>query len=257
VPFFGQSGEVRATYALGQDIFDPTNFRLFNPPSTDHPYAGYLYGSMGVAQMTDTDLDQVSVELGMVGPDSFASNVQIFVHAILGDQHPNGWAYQIHNEPGLVMNDEHSRRAVESGSFWGLAFDVDPHIGGAIGNVYDYVNAGAMGRIGINLPDDYGPVRVEPSLPGTSFFEPTGALSIYAFAGVDGRAVARDIFLDGNTWEESRHVDKEAFVGDGQLGLAIAMDRWRLAFTHVFRTREFETQCHPQQFGAANLSVRF
>jgi lipid A 3-O-deacylase len=257
VPFFGQSGVVRATYGLGQDIFDPNNFALKDPPTTDHPYAGFLYGQMGLAQMTDTDLDQLQVEIGAIGPMSIAGNTQIFVHAILGDQHPNGWHYQLRDEPGLVINDEHSWRAVASGSLLGISFDVDPHLGGAIGNVYDYVNAGAMGRIGINLPDDYGPLRVEPSLPGTSFFEPTGNFSAYLFTGVDGRLIARNIFLDGNTFENSRHVDRIPYVGDFQTGLAIAMDRWRLAYTHVFRTKEFTTQQKAQQFGAVNLSIRF
>jgi hypothetical protein len=93
------------------------------------------------------------------------------------------WAYQLHNEPGLVINDEHSWRALWSGRFLGLSFDVDPHVGAAIGNVYDYINAGAMGRFGLNLPDDFGRTRIDPSLPGTSFSEPTGAFSIYSFAG--------------------------------------------------------------------------
>jgi hypothetical protein len=97
-----------------------------------------------------------------------------------------------------------------------------------VGNVYDYVNAGAMGRFGLNLPDDFGPTRIDPSLPGTNFFEPTVAISIYSFAGWDGRAIARNIFLDGNTWQSSRHVDKIPLVSDFQLGLAIARDRWRL-----------------------------
>lgn len=256
-PFFGHEGVVRTTYGIAQDIFDPTNFSLKDPPPTDHPYAGYTYGQMGLAQMTDTDLDQLQVELGVVGPMSGAGNVQIFVHAILGDVHPNGWHYQLRDEPGLAINYEHSWRALASGSFRGIAFDVDPHVGGAIGNVYDYVNAGAMGRIGINLPDDYGPLRVEPSLPGTSFFEPTGNFSVYLFSGVDGRLVGHDIFLDGNTFEDSRHVDRIPYVGDFQTGIAIAMDRWRLAYTHVFRTKEFTTQQKAQQFGAVNLSIRF
>lgn len=73
----------------------------------------------------------------------------------------------------------------------------------------------------------------------------------------DGRAIAGNIFLGGNTWESSRHVDKIPWVSDFQLGLAIAMDGWRLSYTHVFRSREFTTQMHPDQFGAINLFIRF
>jgi len=46
-------------------------------------------------------------------------------------------------------------------------------------------------------------------------------------------------------------------VGDLQLGAAITFEQWRLSFTHVFRTREYRTQVHADQFGAINLSDRF
>jgi lipid A 3-O-deacylase len=257
IPFFGQSGEVRTSYAIGQNIYTPSNLHLVDPPLTDRPYAGYLYFAMGVSQMTETDLDQLQVQLGVVGPDSLAEESQKFVHSLLKDTNPQGWGTQLHNEPGLVINDEHSWRAIATGSLLGLSFDIDPHVGAAVGNVYDYVNAGAMGRFGLNLPDDYGPTRIDPSLPGTNFFEPTAGISAYVFGGFDGRAVARNIFLDGNTWEDSRHVTRIPCVGDMQLGAAIAMDSWRLTFTHVFRTKEYETQKRADQFGAVNLSIRF
>jgi lipid A 3-O-deacylase len=105
------------------------------------------------------------------------------------------------------------------------------------GNVYEYINAGAMARAGINLPDDFGPLRLNLALPGSNFFDARG-FSAYAFAGVDGRAIARNIFLDGNTFEASRHVEKEPFVGDLQLGFAMALDGMRLSFTHVFRSKD-------------------
>jgi hypothetical protein len=255
MPIFSQGGEVRSTFSLGQNIYTPSDLHLADPPTTDRPYAGYLYLAMAVTQMSNTDLDEFQIQTGVIGPDSLAQESQTFVHAILNDTIPKGWGYQLHNEPGLVLNDEHSWRALWAGKVLGLGFDVDPHVGAAIGNVYDYANAGLMGRFGLNLPNDYGPTRIDPSLPGTDFFEPTGDLSIYAFSGWDGRAVARNIFLDGNTFEDSRRVDRIPWVADFQEGIAIAMDSWRLTFTHVFRTREFTTQQHADQFGAINLSI--
>jgi len=256
LPFFAQNGEVRTTYALGQNIYTPSNLHLADPDPSDRPYAGYLYLGLGLIDKTDTQLDEAELELGVVGPDSLAQDSQDFVHRIIHDTIPAGWSYQLHNEPALVLQDEKSWRAFESGRLLGLSFDIDPHVGAAIGNVYDYVNAGAMGRIGFNLPDDYGPTRIEPSLPGSNFFEPTGAVGAYIFGGVDGRAIARNIFLDGNTWEDSRHVTKIPYVGDLQLGAALTFRSFRLTFTHVFRTKEFTTQHHADQFGAINLSIR-
>jgi lipid A 3-O-deacylase len=257
LPFFAQDGEVRTSYSLGQNIYTPTNLTLADPSPTDRPYAGFLYLGLGLIDKTDTQLDQVQLQLGVVGPASLAEESQKLVHRIIHDTIPQGWSYQLHNEPALVLVDEKSWRAFESGKLLGFSFDIDPHAGGAVGNVYDYVNAGAMARFGFDLPDDYGPLRIEPSLPGSDFFEPTAGFGWYLFAGVDARAVARNIFLDGNTFEASRHVDKLPFVGDGQLGAALSFHSFRLTYTHVFRTKEFRTQPHSDQFGAINLSIQF
>ena len=79
----------------------------------------------------------------------------------------------------------------------------------------------------------------------------------YLFAGVDGRAVARNIFLDGNTFRDSHSVDKEIFVGDIQMGIVLTKGDVRLGYTHVFRSREFKTQKESyQQFGAVSLSFQ-
>jgi hypothetical protein len=267
LPFFAQEGEVRARYALGQDIFTPHNLRLTDPPPTDRPYAGFLYGAIGVVDDTGEDgrpianLDQLQVSLGVIGPMSLAEDAQKWIHGIINGVNPQGWSTQLRDEPGLVVQYERSVKFSFLTSYRGpgIGFDVVPHYGAAIGNVYDYVNAGLMARIGFNLPKDYGPLRIDPSLPGSGFYEPRGdaALGAYVFAGVDGRAIARNLFLDGNTFEPSRSVSKRNLVGDLELGAAVTFKVFQLSFTHVFRSREYATQKAADQFGAVNLSVRF
>jgi hypothetical protein len=257
LPFFNQSGDVRARYALGQDIFTPHNLSLADPPPTDRPYAGFLYGALGLVDDTGTNLDQLQVTLGVVGPDSLGEETQKWVHAIFNDRKPMGWATQLHDEPGLVIEYNRSLKLIAPQSFLGAVFDIEPNYGAAIGNVYDYADIGAMARLGFNLPKDYGPMRMEPSLPGSDYFEPTAGLGAYIFAGVEGRAIARNLFLDGNSFEQSRSVDKTNLVGDLVLGAAVTFDAFRLAFTHDIRTREYKTQPAADQFGAVDLTFRF
>jgi len=95
-------------------------------------------------------------------------------------------------------------------------------------------------------------------LPGSNFYEPeTGDFGWYVFAGVDGRAIGRNVFLDGNTFERSRSVAKLPLVGDVQFGAAISFRHMRVAFTHVFRTKEYRSQPGVDQFGAVSVSFRF
>ncbi|HTT99995.1 MAG TPA: lipid A deacylase LpxR family protein [Rhizomicrobium sp.] len=257
LPFFAQTGDVRTRYALGQDIFTPNNLKNPNPPPGARPYAGFLYGAFGLVDDNENDLDQLQITLGMVGPASLAEDSQKFIHAIIHDTDPQGWSTQLRDEPGLIIQYERSMKLIPPQSVFGLFFDAEPHYGIAIGNIYDYVNVGGMARLGFNLPKDYGPLRIDPSLPGSGFYEPTGDIGAYIFAGVDGRAIGRNLFLDGNSFEPSRSVDKLNLVGDINVGAALTFRAFQLTFTQVFRSREYATQKQPDRFGAVNLSVRF
>jgi hypothetical protein len=178
------------------------------------------------------------------------------IHAIIDDQKPMGWDTQLRNEPAVVIMFERSFKIIEPRSVLGGLFDLEPHYGFAVGNVYDYFNVGAMARFGFNLPRDYGPTRIDPSLPGSGYFEPTADFGAYVFVGFDGRAVARNIFLDGNTFESSRSVSKMNLVGDITFGGALVFKDARLSFTEVFRSREYKTQASQDLFGAVDLSFR-
>ena len=258
LPFFGEGGgDVRTRYAIGQAMFTPTDVSLANPPLTDRPYAGFLYGAMGLVADDGSHLDQLQLTFGMIGPASLAGNSQNFVHDIVHDKEAMGWHFQLRDEPGLVLTYERVMKLIEPQSVLGGVVDVEPHFGAAIGNVYDYASVGLMARFGFNLPKDYGPLRIQPSLPGTDYFEPTAGFGAYVFAGVDGRAIARNLFLDGNSFEASRSVSKKSLVGDLALGGALVFDHFRLAFTHVVRSREYATQSRPDRFGAMDLTIRF
>lgn len=256
-PLFTPPGTLRINYGLGQNLYTPRDTSLSNPPLDDRPYAAWLYGSVGLIAEQGIVLDQLQLQVGVVGPYALGEETQKFIHRIRNLDLPRGWSHQLKNEPGFVLTYEKSWRALFAYSAFGLGADFTPHIGGAAGNVFTYANAGAMARIGWNLPDDYGPPRVQPSLPGSGFFVPSEALGFYFFAGVDGRAVARNIFLDGNTWQNSRSVDKKTLVGDMQFGAALTFGGARLAYTHVFRSKEYTTQRGRDEFGSVSLSVRF
>jgi len=126
-----------------------------------------------------------------------------------------------------------------------------------LGNVDTDASVGATVRLGYDLPADYGPPRIRPTIPGSDFFVPSENLGGYLFAGVQGQAVARNIFLDGNTFESSPSVDKKWDVGSLQAGATLIDGNVRLSYTQVFMTKEFDTQRNPEIFGSLTLSYRY
>lgn len=80
------SGEARAGDELGQVIFMPETVDVPNPPLNERPYAGFLWLGLSVITNTDERLNQVEMQLGVIGPASLAGNAQIFVHAVALDR---------------------------------------------------------------------------------------------------------------------------------------------------------------------------
>jgi len=257
VPWYPEIGEIRHGYVVGQNMYTPRDIALADQPPDDRPYAGWLYATIGLGVDSPHQSDIFALTVGVVGPAALAEQSQKFIHRITGSAEPQGWDMQLKNEPGIELAYQRRWRDVAKGTFAGLEYDVTPHAGGALGNVYTYANAGFTVRYGKRLTSDLGPLRIRPSPPGSGFFVPSDTFSWYAFVGVDGRAVARNIFLDGNTWRDSRSVDKESLVGDLHWGLAVTWKGVRATYTHVRRTREFETQGQSSDFGAFAVSVAF
>ncbi len=264
VPMFPDGGTTRVGYAFGQNMYTPENIQTRALVPNDRPYSGWTYLAGAITSSREigdsAQLDTLELNLGIVGPQSYAEETQREYHRLINAPIPQGWDNQLRNEPGVVLFYERKwRNVARSQIFPGIEGDFSPHAGASLGNVFTYGGAGVTLRIGHNLGVDYGPPRIRPGLAGSMHFESPDAepFAFYAFVGAEGRAVARDITLDGNTFARSHSVDRRPLVGDIQTGFALVYMPVRFTFTYVLRTREFETQRNPDRFGAFSLSVKF
>ena len=259
---------VRSTMGLGHHMYTPEDYSTVVPDPTDRPYAGWLYGSYGHIAYTKRATAGVELQLGVIGPDAHAGFIQNWWHdKILTDAAPvNGWASELHNEIGVNANGEWRYR-LNRYTRSGWDGDVLLVATAAFGNVDISAGGGAIARVGYNLDDDFGPPRLRPGAAGTEFFS-GGAGSFYVFAGVYGRAVGRDIFLDGNTFGHSPSVERELWVPEYTLGAVMRTPRRRipltdrlylppirLGYTWVKREHEFVGQRGPSEFGAWTITI--
>lgn len=256
-PFFPTNSIIRHSYSLSQSTFTPGDIRLDNPPPDDRPYAGWLHGSLSMETAMERQFDQLVLTLGVVGPASLAETGQKALHKVRAVSKPRGWDKQLQNEPGLIVTYQRSWRTLATNTVTGLDFDLAPHVGGALGNIFTYADTGLTLRLGRNLPRDLGPPRIQPGLPGSMIFTTAATSNWYLFAGIEGRALARNVFLDGNTFRNSRSVDKKTFVGDLQVGGVLTWRNVRLSYTHVLRSDEFKNQRSRDAFGALSLALQY
>jgi lipid A 3-O-deacylase len=237
MPFVDPGARLRAGYALGHNIYTPNNIKAATLLPDERPYAGYLYAGMAVVAEGDAKsgnvLDTWEFDIGLVGPSALGEEVQNNFHRLIGSPQAEGWSNQLRDEPIVSLTHERKWRHLWHHPVSGLGFDFTPHVGGSIGNLADYLNLGTTMRVGQGLARDYGPPRIRPSLPGSGFFLPQEGTSWYLYAGVDGRVVAHNIFLDGNTFKDSPSVDKKVCVGDVQMGLVLTFTSMQIAYTHI------------------------
>jgi len=250
--------------AIGQNLYTPTDISTTAAQPADRPYAAWLYGSAAFqvyqpppdpasGAFRPAVLDTLEVSVGMVGPGALGRQVQNNVHSVLGIAHANGWKTQIHNEPGLLIGLERKWRFATPSAREGWGADAIPHLGVNVGNIFTYANAGGEVRAGWHLPADFGANLIRPSSDSNTTRRPDW--SLFAFAAFDGRAVARDVTLDGNSFRSSPSIPKEAFVGDVLGGVAFGTRHWQVNYAQALRTKEFKGQTKASVFGS--LSATF
>jgi lipid A 3-O-deacylase len=136
----------------------------------------------------------------------------------------------------------------------GYSWEIIPEAGITAGNVFTFAEAGFLVRWGRGLKADWGPEMIRPGYSGTSYFSGDRAGVKFGwniFFGTQGRVVARNIFLDGNTFQNSRSVVKEVVVADLIIGTELfSKGGFRFGFSLVARTPEFRKQRGMDGFGS-------
>lgn len=250
---------MRIGFTLAQELYTPSNISRPGLIENDRPYGAWLYAGLilrraGTVADTIPSMDEFELDLGVVGPNAFGEEVQTWWHDLTGYAEPRGWDNQINNEPAIQL---YFTRSIQVGfrteNYWGL--DIVPHGRVALGNVYLYGEIGTLFRAGYNLPAEYVISPMESFSTHPSYNPPKW--SFYTFAGADGRVVGRNIFLDGNTFEDSHSVDKEIFVADLRAGAAVRYGPVELVGSAVHRTREFELQRKDENFLSITIQYHF
>jgi lipid A 3-O-deacylase len=246
---------------LGQSIFTPQNHLASNPSLNDRPYAAWLYTGLEFIQNLDNrQLTSLEFLGGIVGPWALGRQVQNNVHALFGEKLARGWNHQLGNEFGFTTSWRRRWRFNHSLGE-GYSWEIIPEAGIAAGNVFAFGEAGSLIRWGRGLHADWGPEMILPGYSGTSYFAGDRAGVRFGFdfyLGTEGRLVARNIFLDGNTFQNSRSVTKEHVVADLIAGTELFFSKgFRLGFSIITRTPEFRKQHGVDTFGGFNGTYAF
>lgn len=241
--------------SISHNLYTPRDIENPQFPPDDRPYAAWFNIQFATGTTSKRGADRVHVGLGVVGPLALGEEIQKTIHDAIDAPEPIGWDQQIRNEPTLQIGYDRFRRVLTAGEPGGSGLDATWMAGSMIGNAHTHLAAGGFLRLGHNLPRGYGPPRITPAISGAGYFMPSLDPSWYLYLGAEGRRVFRDMFIEGNTFGGIDGVSQKRHVGEVFGGLVYTRGPLRLAYTHVWRTREFVGQADGQTYGALSFSL--
>lgn len=237
--------------SISQQIYTPSNIHVSELIRNDRPYAAWLYAGFGVSFKEESRAHFLELDLGTVGPSAQGEQVQNNFHNLISDPRALGWDNGLHDEPTLEILYEQRIK------YYAVRyFDFIPAYGADLGNVSIAGHIAGLVRLGYNLPNDFGPTRPSAG-EGDSFVSPktmpTGKFSLYAFAGMRGNAVGRNIFLDGNTFRSSQSVKKYRVTSETEVGFGTQYAPVSIVWSYVVRSPEFEEQSYFNSFASVHI----
>lgn len=240
----GRDARARVSFSLGQELYTPDAISKRTPILDDRPYAAWLYGGATLTSMNATRARSLDLRVGAIGPDARGEEVQTWWHRREHIRLPRGWRWQLANEVGARATLDQRWRPLGYRRFANVV--PDAHV--TLGNVLTEAGAGTTVALGARLPDDFG-----PGTPQGPEAHVRGA-RLYAFARGEGRAIARDLFLDGNTFVKSQRVHHLPFVAEAQLGLGVRLGALGVRYTFSHTTQQFRERNDYQEYGSIAVS---
>jgi hypothetical protein len=263
IPFANEPDSIHNVGLIfGQHIYTPSDIDTDQLLKDDRPYAGFLYGGLALHSKTASRLDTMEIVLGVIGPSALGEQAQNGVHRLRSFDQAQGWNHQLRDEPAIRLSWQRKWRLWKYEMGHLIRADLITNTGVTLGNVRAGASVGGEIRLGYRIPEDFGSdvirsgAGVSAPLPAGKQ-SPWGRFGMHLFAGTNLEGVARNIFLDGNTWKDSHSVDKKPLVADFSLGCAFSFETVKITYRTLFRTREFDNQDESQVIGSMTLTWAF
>ena len=225
-------------WKLGHEMYTPNKAVVYNINQHDRPFAGYLYGSFGISRVyKKPQILNTSIQIGAIGSNSYAEELQEFIHDIYGFNKAVGWEYQIKNAFALNFNAEYLKTILNTER---NLFDITWTNELNLGTVYTNLSTGINARIGFKpLQKISNSIAFNTSLnneQNNSFREVESFLYIKPML----RYAIYDATLQGSFLNNTSLVTKELvpIVLDIELGLKFTVNRFNFGYTFIYNTNK-------------------
>lgn len=224
---------------VGQYMYSPRDIYKDEEEMFDRPFAGYLFGQFGNTNFyTNQSVFKKSLQLGYVGPNSFAENVQSETHRLFGYTAFEEWDYQIKNALGVQLYLMFSKPLLHSINSKRIDFQWQSEA--KLGTIFTSLSTGFVTRIGIKklvgLSDSNfhgASLSKNNQLPESEFYFYMAPSFCYQ---------AYDATIQGSLFKDNSPVtfDIVNYRFNGEAGLRYRKNNLNLSYAFVYRGKELQ-----------------
>lgn len=228
-------------FRMGQYIYNPQSAVASDINVNDRPFAGYLFAEAGVNKFfVNEDVLKMNFQVGVVGPEAQAEEVQEGLHNLVGYKKVKGWEHQIHTAAGLQANMFYSKKILDSK----FNQKVDFHVWGDInaGTIWMGASAGITGRV--SLKSTLAPMY-DSALHGAALFrekEKYEKSELFLFFSPAINFQEYDATIQGNRFKD-RERNPVTFPilpwrFNGEIGVKWRKQNWNFSYSVNYRGKE-------------------
>lgn len=243
-------------WEIGHEMFTPNKSIVQSIDEHDRPFAGYLYGSLGVKNVyKNNKILNYTLQIGVIGPNAFGKELQDFIHGIYGFKTATGWQFQIKNAFALNFDLDYIHFLGKNDA---NTIDASWVNTARIGTVYTNVSSGFYVRFGLNpLEKIINSIAFNTNLNDDTTSS-TRAIESFFFIKPTLRYAFYDATLQGSYLNETSLVTKEIIpvVFDLEIGLKFTANRFNFGYTFNYNTSKSEglRYTYGNKYGTLNIN---
>ncbi|MCO4823135.1 MAG: DUF2219 family protein [Flavobacteriaceae bacterium] len=243
-------------FGIKSEGYTPTRYNLdFDDIPIDQlpferPFAGLLFGTLESTYTFNSSFIKLKFLLGVMGPSSYAKDIQDWLHDKLPDSHPlKGWEFQIPNQAIININ------LLVAHDFFPEAttFDVFAMGQTRLGNLYIDATPTVGFRIGkflnLNNSSGFNNGLIAPDNAKELYFKSTFSATLSAFNGT----AQGNLF--GNNFEHAVN-ELSYFYTSMSHGIFLTGKRYSAGFDNVFTFGKVNKNAR-HIYGRLNFKYRF
>lgn len=244
-------------WQLRHEMYTPYKSTVTNILEHDRPFAGYLYGSFGINRVyKNQQILKTSVQLGVIGANAKAKELQEFIHDIYGFKKAVGWDYQIKNALAINFKADYIKPLFKNEN---KTLDILWQNNINIGTVYTNTSTGFYTRIGLKpLQKITNSIAFGTNLndnQNNSFRK----IESFFYVNPMIRYNLYDATIQGSFLNKTSEVTREImpFVFDVELGIKFTANRFNFGYAFIYNTSKSKDLRYTYGHKYGTISVNY